>query len=426
MKLPNPAVLENLLYSIECLASNTTDLPGNQILREVQHLMNTLTCRLNENQCSRLLGVFKLAVQYGTPDPIQLETAALALARGLIVHGMRPDLETFGFVMTPPDKKTGTERSPEGTAFRILLGAYCNLVSGVSQRGGTISKDEAVAQAWKLFDELKRLGKKPDTQDMLLMMALMEKCKSVSDLERAFKEAQGLGIVAPGTSMLNLRIQGMQNIDPHRGLQLFEEARIAGGVRPNQTTFLMLLNCCAKLKDPERALQLFDEFTKKLNVKLDASCFVLLMDLMVECDSASGFSRVEKEMRSVSIMTTKLWNTLIQGYDRFHKSMDKAMSVLSEMRTRGDRPNEATLMALLNACYRRRDIDRAHQLLNSMRSEGVEIQLVHFLNVLQCAVESHNPDKFEKTVKLMEESQVPCDRSLRLKISQQRATLTNL
>lgn len=278
-------------------------------------------------------------------------------------------------------------------------------------------------RAWKLYEDFKTHGLEPSFIVISSLMNVMVETSDRNGFRRSIVEAENLGFLPFEIGVLNVCFKGFAQFgNSSLAFELFDKVR-RSGTRPDCVTLMHLLSICSKLRDSRRAWQIVEEF-KRMNVPLDAKATSSLMNVMVEANDKDGFFRAEQALRSSGFRLTPSWNITIKGYSRFHEDINKAISVLDEMRSHGDPPNAITLFTLLVSCSYRDDIDNAHKLFHQLKDEGVETNAKHLDVLLVLAMKTRNIDKFEEAVRMVQDSKFKHDQKLQDRIIQGRCKLS--
>lgn len=160
----------------------------------------------------------------------------------------------------------------------------------------------------------------------------------------------------------------------NKALELFREMQMENNVSPNEFTAVCVLSACSDLGALElgRWLHSFVE-----NQKMELSNIVgnALISMYSKCGDIDEAKRVFKGMRDKDVVS---YNTMISGL-AMHGESFEAIKVFRDMVNRGFRPNQVTLVSLLNACSHGGLLDIGLEVFNSMRRVfGVEPQVEHY------------------------------------------------
>lgn len=129
---------------------------------------------------------------------------------------------------------------------------------------------------------------------------------------------------------------------PERALDYFLKMS-NGGVLPNTSTYLSLINCCIGLAIPYYGEVIHAKVVKNA-FAFDVFVGSALVDLYAKCDNLEGAHRFFHEISGRNVVS---WNALISGYS--NKCSSTSIFLLREMLQLGYQPNESTFSAALRS-----------------------------------------------------------------------------
>lgn len=126
----------------------------------------------------------------------------------------------------------------------------------------------------------------------------------------------------------------------------------AKGVRPDHFTFPFVLSACAKVVGFRDGVQLHGLVIK---MGFDGDVFVnnSLIHFYFECGEVADGQKVFDIMHEKNVVS---WTSLICGYAR-KDFLRKAVSLFDEMLAEGIRPTSVTMVCVISACAKLRDLD---------------------------------------------------------------------
>ncbi|XP_024541838.1 pentatricopeptide repeat-containing protein At2g39620 [Selaginella moellendorffii] len=127
-------------------------------------------------------------------------------------------------------------------------------------------------------------------------------------------------------------------------LHLYQEMRRAL-VEPNSVTFVNLLVACAATGFLEAGRKIHAEVAS-LGLLSTLSVGGALINMYSECGDLDGAVQVFKEMRQLGVMP---WDALIAAFAH-NKFVREAIYLFSRMSLEGQKPNELTIVSILDAC----------------------------------------------------------------------------
>ncbi|ESQ42453.1 hypothetical protein EUTSA_v10015737mg [Eutrema salsugineum] len=165
----------------------------------------------------------------------------------------------------------------------------------------------------------------------------------------------------------------VRNREMNKALELFRRMQTEK-VSPNEFTAVCVLSACSDLGALElgRWVHSYVE-----NEKMELSSFVgnALINMYSRCGDINEAKRVFRGMQDKDVIS---YNTMISGL-AMHGESFEAIKEFRDMVNRGFRPNQVTLVALLNACSHGGLLDIGLEVFNSMsRVFSVEPQIEHY------------------------------------------------
>lgn len=164
------------------------------------------------------------------------------------------------------------------------------------------------------------------------------KCEATCLAEKMFEEVPVRDVVTWNTVIGAVA----KSKRPERGLEHFSKMSI-GGVMPNTSTYLSLINCCINM-----AIPIYGEVIHAKVIKnafgFDVFVGSTLVGLYAKCDNLEGAHRCFHEISGKNVVS---WNALISGYS--NKCSSTSIFFLREMLRLGYQPNESTFSAALKS-----------------------------------------------------------------------------
>ncbi|CAN6564228.1 unnamed protein product [Malus baccata var. baccata] len=214
-------------------------------------------------------------------------------------------------------------------------------------------------------------------------LTLLDKCSTMSELKQihaqllrtglffdaftaskvvAFSALEGSGslryarlvlnqIPNPTTYTCNSVIRGYTNKDLNRDAILFYQEMILQGWVPDRFTFPSLFKSCGDLREGK---QLHCHSTK-FGFASDSYIQNTLMNMYANCGCLVSARKVFDKMTEKSVVS---WATMIDAYAKWDQPVE-ALKLFGKMESENVDPNEVTLVNVLTACARARDLDMA-------------------------------------------------------------------
>ncbi|KAM2407276.1 hypothetical protein ACFX1X_026484 [Malus domestica] len=222
-------------------------------------------------------------------------------------------------------------------------------------------------------------------------LTLLDKCSTMSELKQihaqllrtglffdaftaskvvAFSALEGSGslryarlvlnqIPNPTTYTCNSVIRGYTNKDLNRDAILFYQEMILQGWVPDSFTFPSLFKSCGDLREGK---QLHCHSTK-FGFASDSYIQNTMMNMYANCGCLVSARKVFDKMTEKSVVS---WATMIDAYAKWDQPVE-ALKLFERMESENVDPNEVTLVNVLTACARARDLDmtkRVHRYID--------------------------------------------------------------
>ncbi|CAL4934831.1 unnamed protein product [Urochloa decumbens] len=165
---------------------------------------------------------------------------------------------------------------------------------------------------------------------------------------------------------------------PGEALALFS-AMQAGGVEPNANVLVTVLGCCAALGALEQGAWAHAYIDRHGVTMMNALVVTALVDMYCKCGAVDKAREVFDAARSQQgLVKLSSWNSMMQGL-AVHGQWREAITLFSEMKSHGLRPDNVTFIAVLTAYGHAGMPDEAKAAFASMASEhGVEPGIEHY------------------------------------------------
>ncbi|KAJ7548198.1 hypothetical protein O6H91_07G002300 [Diphasiastrum complanatum] len=172
------------------------------------------------------------------------------------------------------------------------------------------------------------------------LVDMYSKCGCLIHAREVFDQMSSRNVVS-WNAMIGGYAKGGQG---EKGLELFEKMQCEG-LKPNEVTYVGVLNACASLSDLKKGKEvhsqiLLDGFVSNIFV---AST---LIDMYAKCGSINDARKVFDKM---PVRTVVPWTSMIMAYVRDGWSRE-ALELYQQMQKEGTKANEYTYVGLLNSC----------------------------------------------------------------------------
>ncbi|XAR57270.1 hypothetical protein NMG60_11025345 [Bertholletia excelsa] len=238
----------------------------------------------------------------------------------------------------------------------------------------------------KSTDEIKQLQAQI-TKDGLIhhhsvvseLIAVCTKFRTPESLEYARKAFDLLGndeISSFSLHMFNSLIRGYSLAGLGDEAILLYNRLVEEGMSPDHFTFPFVLSACAKIKALREGVQLHGSIIK---MDLEEDVFIMnsLIHFYAECGKISYAHKVFVEMSERNIVS---WTSLICGYARGEKPME-AVSLYFKMVEEGVEPNSVTMVCVISACAKLRDLELGERVCAYIGESGLKVN-TYLVNAL--------------------------------------------
>jgi pentatricopeptide repeat protein len=283
-------------------------------------------------------------------------------SRLLTRHGFRPNAFSFSTLFAAL-AHAGSRALPHGPALHALA-----LAAGFARSSSHVATSlldmyaaaGRLVDAWKVFDET------PDRTATAwnCMLSAYVRCRELDGAMRFFAEMPGRDAVAWTTAIAGCASAGRAA----EAVELFWGMRKAR-VKDDSVTMVALLTACAELGDLSLG--------RWIHARVDRQRKTVLLDnalihMYVKCGAVEDAQRMFLEMPRRSTVS---WTTMISGL-AIHSRADEALELFHKME---ERPDGATLLAVLWACGHSGKVDEGRNYFESMeRVYGVAPEIQHY------------------------------------------------
>ncbi|OMO86303.1 hypothetical protein CCACVL1_09650 [Corchorus capsularis] len=173
----------------------------------------------------------------------------------------------------------------------------------------------------------------------------------------------------------NSIISGLAQSGRHsEALALFDEMREMS-VQPDEATLVIVLPICAHLGvvDVGRWIHSYAESSKLYHNVISVGN--ALVDFYSKCGNLETALQIFSNMRSKNTVS---WNAMISGL-AFNGKGELGVELFEEMVNKGERPNDATFLAVLTCCAHAGLVEKGQELFASMSKKySIDPKLEHY------------------------------------------------
>ncbi|XP_044947586.1 pentatricopeptide repeat-containing protein At2g20540-like [Hordeum vulgare subsp. vulgare] len=280
-------------------------------------------------------------------------------------HGFRPNAFSFSTLFAALSG-AGAGAVPHGAALHAtaLAGGFA-----LSSPHVMTSLLDMYAAAGQLVDARKVFDEMPDRAAAAwnCMLSAYVRCREVDAALRFFGEMPGRDVVAWTTVIAGCANAGRAA----EAVDLFWSMRKAR-VKDDSVTMVALLSACAELGDLRLGRWIHTRVDQEGHLQRTVSLDNALIHMYVKCGAVEDAHRMFLEMPRRSTIS---WTTMINGL-AVHGRAEEALELFHGME---ERPDGATLLAVLWACGHSGKVEDGRQYFGSMeRVYGIAPEIQHY------------------------------------------------
>ncbi|KAF8406992.1 hypothetical protein HHK36_006113 [Tetracentron sinense] len=276
------------------------------------------------------------------------------MAAPLLLHHQRPSSASEN---SPSKNTTTRNNNPIQTHPCILLLEKCSNMSELKQIHAQMIKTG-------LFIDVFSASK-------IVAFCALESSGSLHYARLVFTQ-----IPNPTPFICNSIIRGYTNKNSPREAILFYREMIEEGLTPDRFTFPSLFKSCGDLNEGK---QLHCHSTK-FGVASDSYIQNTLMNMYSNCGSLVSAGRVFDKMLERSVVS---WATMIGAYAQWDRPVE-ALELFRGMEFENMKPNDVTLVNVLTACAKARDLKMAKWVHEFIAENGIEFNVVLTTALMDC------------------------------------------
>jgi pentatricopeptide repeat protein len=213
------------------------------------------------------------------------------------------------------------------------------------------------------------------------LVSMYARCRSIQDAIQVFDKLRRRNVVS-WNAMIAAYAEHHQGGEAFKVfLQMQQE-----GMKPNKITYMSLLNACTVSETIEQGKQVHAQITRA-GFESDVCVGSALISMYVRCGSINDARHVFDKLQIRNVIT---WTAMIRGYAE-HGTCEEAFQMYWQMQQEGVKPNEITLISILNACASPADLELGKQLHVHIRNAGYDsdVRLRNALITMYAKCEGH-------------------------------------
>eukprot|EP00250_Pteridium_aquilinum_P006737 c16589_g1_i1 orf=67-1311(+) len=204
----------------------------------------------------------------------------------------------------------------------------------------------------KVHELLRNSEIKPNTLVENSVMNMYVKCGSIEDAQQVFDAME-----EHDSGSWSVMIGGYTKVGkPEEAMRLFRTMQ-STDIKPDDVTFLSILNACAALGDLMQAKQIHS-YIKKSGIHLSMNTWNTLIDMYAKCGSLTDAWELFDDMCEHDAVT---WNAMIAGLTK-HGHCEEALKLHGQMVMEGILRDQVSFVSILNACTGLEDLAHGKQI----------------------------------------------------------------
>ena len=237
------------------------------------------------------------------------------------------------------------------------------------------------------------LGLEFDMRIGTALVTMYAKCGSIRDAQLVFDK-----MVKRDTISWTSLIEGYaQQGNVPDALDLFCQMQEAG-VKPNQLTYMSLLNACSSPATLKQGREVHAHIIKAGISSNNVHLGNALINMYAKCGSITEAKFVFDGMRIRNVVS---WNAMIGGF-ALHGCGQEAVQAFEQMRKEGFRPDSITFVVLLSACSHAGLVDEGRNCFASLSREyGLQPSIFHFTCMVDLLGRAGHLEEAEMLIKSM-------------------------
>jgi len=194
------------------------------------------------------------------------------------------------------------------------------------------------------------------------LVSMYARCRNIQDAIQVFDKLRRRNVVS-WNAMIAAYAEHHQGGEAFKVFLRMQQE----GVKPNKITYMSLLNACTVPETIEQGKQVHAQITRA-GFESDVCVGSALISMYVRCGSINDARHVFDKLQIRNVIT---WTAMIRGYAE-HGTCEEAFQMYWQMQQEGVKPNEITLISILNACASPADLELGKQLHVHIRNAGYD------------------------------------------------------
>ncbi|MFS7939859.1 putative tetratricopeptide-like helical domain superfamily [Helianthus anomalus] len=337
--------------------------------------------------------LWNLLIQAYTKTPFTEQSLHL-FKQMLLVGGCHslavPDDYTFTFAITACSRqRTVFSYGQNCHTMVVKLGYDSDVCVGNALVSMYVVYSEMV-YARKVFDEMPQ-------RDIITWTSMLKGCVTsgkILEAEQVFVEMPERNEVSWAVMIAGYVGHKMYN----DALRCFNDMLDDDNVRPNEAILVCVLLACAHLGQINQG-EWIHFYIEKNRFPKSSNVSTALIDMYAKCGKIDYAKQVFNGAGNRDLLT---WTSMISGLS-MHGLGKEALKVFDEMLEQGIKPDNITLVGVLNACSHSGQVNEGLSIFNSMEREwGISPKIEHFGCLVDLLSRAGRLEDAFKAVKMMQ------------------------
>ncbi|XP_017223796.1 pentatricopeptide repeat-containing protein At2g44880 [Daucus carota subsp. sativus] len=187
-----------------------------------------------------------------------------------------------------------------------------------------------------------------------------------------------------------------RNKESHEALQLFRELQAETLLEPDNVTIVSVLPAVADLGALDLGCWIHN-YVRKKELDKYANVCTALVDMYAKCGEITKARTAFDKMSNKEVVS---WNALINGL-AVNGRAEEALEAFSEMKQKGFKPNDVTMIGVLSACSHGGLVEEGMRWFREMQELKVTPKIEHYGCMIDLFGRSRCLEEAEKLIKAM-------------------------
>ncbi|KAJ7532424.1 hypothetical protein O6H91_13G002800 [Diphasiastrum complanatum] len=241
---------------------------------------------------------------------------------------------------------------PDNVTYVVLLKACARVAS--------------LEQGKQLHSDIIASGLENDASVGNTLVDMYAKCGCIEMACEVFNKINERNVVSWNAMIGGYAQQGLGK----EALALYEQMK-QEGVQPDNVTYVVLVNACARTEALEEGKQLHSDVIRS-GFESDVIVGSALVDMYAKCGCIEHARQMFNKMSAPDVAS---WNALIAGYAQQGLGKE-ALALYDQMKQEGVQPDSVTYVVLLKACASIAALEQGKQLHSHIVRRGFELDVI--------------------------------------------------